>query len=126
MKKLFLLALSVTLLIPAYSKSFLIYKTDTKEVYSFSNVDDAVMPVTGYTKEVLKDDYKDIELQYPVDKYLYKNKKFVANTQKISDEEVAKADIEKKEGNEKIIRQKMRELAITALQAEGKLSADAK
>ena len=120
MKKIFLAILTISLMSTiCYAESYVIYNTDTKEIYSLSNEDDAVMPESGYTKVILKDKFKDIQLERPATDYLYKNKNFVKNISKIDKQEQAKIKAEQKAQEEVLINNKIREQAIAALKAEG-------
>lgn len=63
---------------------FVVYKQDSKEVLSLSDMDDAVVP-DGYSKEVLKGELADYPLEYGAQDYTFVKKRFVVNTKKISD-----------------------------------------
>lgn len=67
---------------------FVVFKNDSKEVISLSDLDDAVVP-EGYSKEVLKGDLTDYPLEYGAQDYTFVKKRFVANTKKISQREEA-------------------------------------
>jgi len=119
MKRIILILAFVLITSTAFGETFLIYNTTTKEVYSLSNEDDCQMPATGYTKEILKDNLKDIELQFHPTKYLWKEKRFVANMKKLSDEANAQMIAEEKAQEEKLIQEELRQTAITTLKAKG-------
>ena len=119
MKK-FILFFVLCLVSPiAYADSYLIYNTTTKEVYSLSNEDDAVMPQSGYKKVILKDDLTDIQLEYSAEYYKYLNNKFVKNISKISSEEEQRVSNEEKENEEILIQKRIRKIAIEQLKSEG-------
>lgn len=101
-----------------YAQSWLIYNNTTKEVYSLSNEDDCVMPKSGYTKIILKEDLKDIQLNYhPI--YYKWDGKFIANIKKLSDEANAQIQAEEKAKEEKKVQEEMRNIAIKSLKEKG-------
>ena len=102
----------------AYCESYLVIDKKTKEVKSLSPEDDCILK-DGWEKIVLPMDYGEIELEHHPTYYYYKGKKFILNIKKLSDEEIAKQQIEEKKREEAFVRDKMRELAIEKLREEG-------
>lgn len=96
-----------------------IYKTDTKEVLSVQDDDSAVLE-NGCTKEVLSGTVADYPLEYNPLFYKFVNKKFVADTKKISDLENAKLQAQEMAKEKKLIESKLQDVAIDSLRAEGK------
>ena len=68
---------------------YVLLDSDTKEVKSVSDEDDAVLEV-GWEKKVLPGKRSDYPLFYKSKYYKMTGKKFVVNTKKISDEENVK------------------------------------
>lgn len=119
MKK-FILALAFLFIAQtAFADVWLIYKTDTKEVYSISNEDDAVMPAQGYTKVILKKHLDDIQLSYPMTYYKYQDGKFIIDITKVKAEVDAQIVAQKEAEQEAIIQERIRKIAIDQLKTEG-------
>lgn len=119
MKKLLLAVCSVLIITGvAFAETYVLYNNTTKEVYSISNEDDAVMP-QGYAKVVIKENMKDLDLDYPADCYKWQNNRFVSNTKKLDalaqKEELARNKAEE----EKLIQKKLKKIAIDKLKEEG-------
>ena len=102
----------------ACAESYLIYDNSSLEIVSLSSQDDAVLP-EGCTKKVLTDDMEDIPLSYQPRYYKYVNNRFVVNVQKLSAEENAKIIAEETAAEQKLIDEKLKDLAIDALKAGG-------
>jgi hypothetical protein len=117
MKRLALVLAFLFLAQTAFASSYLIYKSDTKEVYSLSNEDDATL-LQGFTKVILKEDLGDIQLQYAPTDYKYDGK-FIVNIKKISDEAIAQQKAEEQRAEEKLIQERVRKIAKDQLITEG-------
>jgi hypothetical protein len=120
MKRLFLILAFLVISTVAYADTFIIYKTDTKDIYSISNEDDAIMPASGYTKVITKQRFEDIQFQYPMDYYRYENGKFIVNADKVRAEVNAQIAAQERANEEKLIQDKLRAQAIDELKKEGK------
>ena len=119
MKKiLFVLGLTFFLTNLAYGDIFVIYKNDTKEVYTASEKDDCLVS-SGHTKVILKGGFSDYEFQYPLTNYKWQNNKLVVNTAKISQEEQKKQEQVEKDNEEKLIQDRIKKIAIEQLKTEG-------
>ena len=101
------------------ASTVIIYNSDTKEVYSISPIDDAVMPETGYTKTVIKDDIKNLDLIYAANFYKFQNGVLITNRKKLDEEaqkeEVVRAKIEQ----EKLVQDEIRKIAVERLKEKG-------
>jgi len=104
-----------------FCKSFLIIDKETKDVVSLSPIDDAQINDNNWEKIIIPQDFKDIRLQYHPIYYKYENGKFIVNIKKLSDEALAKKEIEKKAAEERMITERMRKIAREQLVKEGKL-----
>lgn len=102
-----------------FAESYLIIKSDTKEVISLSPIDDAQLPSKDYQKIILSDNFKDIQLQYAPIYYKYDNKRFIVNIQKLSDEALAQQAAQVQAQDEQVIQAKIRKIAIDALTTDG-------
>jgi ligand-binding SRPBCC domain-containing protein len=93
--------------------TYCIYNTDTKEIYSLSNEDDAIMPKEGYTKVILKEDMQDLNLIYPHKFYKYNGKTIITNRSKLEEaaakEEAARAEQEEEDKIQAEIREMAKE-----------------
>lgn len=116
--KLFLFCMFLVCSSPVFASTYCIYDTDTKEVYSLSCRDDAVMPEKGYTKVILKEDMQDLDLIYPHNFYKYNGKTIITNRKKLeeaaNEEEKARAA---KEEEDKI-QAELREMAKERIKAK--------
>lgn len=119
MKKLILALVFMFITGICYADVYIIYNTATKEIYSISNEDDAVMPKTGYTKTILKQNLKDILLQYPPEYYKYDNNKFILNMKKVDEESIRQQQAEERIKEEKIVSDRIRKDTIEKLKSEG-------
>lgn len=116
--RLLLLLMFLSCYVSAFASTYCIYDTDTKEVYSLSCRDDAVMPEKGYTKVILKEDMQDLDLIYPHNFYKYNGKTIITNRKKLeeaaNEEEKARAA---KEEEDKI-QAELREMAKERIKAK--------
>ena len=119
MKRLALVLVFLFLAQTAFADVWLIYKTDTREVYSISPENDATIPEKGYTKEILKKNLEDIQLSYPMTYYKYQDGKFIVNIEKVKAEVDAQIAAQEEAKQETIIREKIRAMAIGQLKTEG-------
>lgn len=119
MKKALLLVIGFLLICNiANADIYVLINSTTKEVRDISPLNDAVVEA-GYEKIVLPGNLSDYEFTDDVHNYFYKNKKFVKNLDKIDKQEQEKAkDIEKAQ-EEKLIQDKVRQMAIDELKKEG-------
>jgi hypothetical protein len=117
---LFVLSLTFFLTSLVYGDIFVIYKNDTKKVYTASEKDDCLVP-TGHTKVILKGGFSDYDFQYPLTDYKWQNNKLVVNTKKINDEEQKKQEQAEKDSEEKIIQDRITQIAVEELKKEGKI-----
>jgi len=93
---------------------------DGDEIVSLSPMDDAQIE-KGQTKVVLPLEFKDIELQYHPTYYKYKDNRFVVNIKKLSDEALVQEISLEKQAENNLINKKIKDMAIAALEAEGKV-----
>ena len=120
MKKLLLICLFLVATCSlAFADVYILYNTETKEVQSVSNQDDAVLE-NGYTKIILDGDISEYPLVYGAQNYKFVNNRFISNTKKISDEENAKIISKEKSIENKMIQDKLSEMAVVELKKEGK------
>lgn len=126
MKKYIVFTIIALSLILAYSINlcfadvYVIYKKDTGEVYTASEKNDTVIS-EDCKIEILPGNFKDYTLEYPITDYKIKNKKFIANIDKISKQELAREEKIKKDAEEVLIQERIRKIAIDQLKAEGKI-----
>jgi len=119
MRILFLILFSFMLVQQTNAESWLIINSETKEVISLSNEDDAQLQA-GWEKIILDEDFSDIVLaRHPV-YYKYIDKKFITNNDKLDAEYQLKLVAEEAKEEEDMIYQKARALAIDELVKEGK------
>lgn len=108
----------------AYAEIFVIYNPTTKEVYSLSNQDDAVLP-QGFEKKNIEGNANDYYAETDAKNYKLNGNKLVLNVKRINDIEKenqdAKTVAEEKEKEFKDIDNKVRKQAYEALKAEGKV-----
>jgi len=111
MKKLIFI---LVLLFPSvcFGSTVIIYQNDTQEVYSISPRDDAVMPNTGYTKVIIKDNFWDLDLQYPHQCYKWNGSRLIPNSKRLDEEAIKEEKVREKVEIEKKIQSKIREMAI--------------
>lgn len=111
MKRYILTILFLSLVSVCYAETYCIYNTSTKEVYSLSNQDDAVMPKDGYTKVILKDNMNNLDLIYPHNFYKYNGKTILADRNKLEEESKKESDNRKKFEEEQEIQDELRTMA---------------
>ncbi len=104
------------------AETFVIYNNDTNAVYSLSGIDDAIMPKTGYTKTTIKDNLRDLDLQYPAQYYKFNGNRLIPNTRKLDEEAIKEEDARKKADEEKLINERIRKIARDELIKEGKIN----
>jgi hypothetical protein len=102
----------------AYAESYLIVKSDTNEVVSYSPQDDAVMQ-SGWKKIVLTMDYKDAPLDMPATYYKYIGNNFIKNTDKITAEYNQQQEAIKIANDELVIQGRINKIAIDSLNSDG-------
>jgi hypothetical protein len=93
-----------------------IYNSKDKSVYSISDQDDAVMPDSGYTKVTIKETRRDLDMAYPSNCYKWNGRRPVADNNKINAIATEEEAQRVREEKEKIIQDKIRELAIIEIQ----------
>jgi len=91
---------------------------DGDEIVSLSPMDDAQLEA-GQTKVVLPIELKDIELQYHPTYYKFKDGRFIVNIKKLSDEALAQEVALEVQIERDLINKKIKDIAITALIADG-------
>lgn len=125
MKALFSIILTTLgLACNCYAELFVVVDKTSGSVVTASEKNDTI-PQAGQEVKVLQGSLKDFSDENPTN-YKLSGTKFVKDIKKISDQELKKADDEEKAKTEALIQEKMRQTAIEALKAEGKLDADGK
>lgn len=125
MKKILFMILFLSIFSFAKAEVYLLVNKSTNEIKDMSPINDAVVE-NGYEKIILKGKISDYELQNHASYYKYKDNKFILNVKKISDEEIVKQEAEETAKVEKLIQDKIRDIAIEQLKEEGKLDANGK
>jgi len=119
MKYMLNLILCMILFVPVVSaETYLLVDEESKEIKSLSKRDDAQLE-EGQEKIILDLDVNDIELFEHPRYYKYKNKRFVLNVKKMSDEENVIIELEEKQAELGLIMKRVRKNAKTELEAEG-------
>ena len=118
MKKILLVLCFMFICGTANAEVYLLVNSATSEIKDLSPENDAVVEA-GYQKIILPGKVSDYELQYHPSYYKYKDKKFVVNIKKISDEELAKQENKEKADEEVLIQNEIRRQAIEKLKAGG-------
>lgn len=98
---------------------YVVVDKNTKEVITASEKNDTI-PQDGQEVKVLKGNLKDFSDENPTN-YKLSGTKFVKDIEKISNQELKKADDAEKEKVDALIQEKTRQMAIEALKEEGKL-----
>lgn len=96
----------------------------TNSVITASEKNDTI-PQEGQEVKVLKGNLKDFSDENPTN-YRISGTKFIKDIEKISNQELKKAQDEEKAKEEVLIQEKTRQMAIEALKAEGKLDDNGK
>jgi len=107
-----------------YADLYVVVDKNTKEVITASEKNDTV-PQEGQEIKVLKGSLKDFSDESPTN-YKLSGTKFIKDIEKISNQELKKAQDEEKAKEEALIQEKTRQMAIEALKAEGKLDDNGK
>ena len=102
-----------------YADLYVVVDKNTKEVITASEKNDTV-PQEGQEIKVLKGSLKDFSDESPTN-YKLSGTKFVKDIEKISNQELKKAQDEENAKKEVLIKEKTRQMAIEALKLEGKL-----
>jgi hypothetical protein len=116
-KSIFLLCLIFAT--PCFAETYVIYNTDTKEVYSLSNKDDAVMPSGNYTKSVMKESMPDLDIIYPHKFYRWTGTRITPNNTKLDEAAKAEEQVRSKVEQDAVINKKLRDMAIAELKKDG-------
>ena len=120
MKKIFIATILLMFITSiANAESYLLIDKETKEVKSLSNEDDAQLQ-PGWEKIILPTEFRDIELMYAPCYYYYRDKRFVVNTAKLSDEALKQQEILEKAEEEVWVKEYLQDMAITELKKAGK------
>ena len=98
-----------------FADTYIIYNNSTQEVLSVSSQDDAVMPNTGYTKVITKDNLKDLDLQYPAQAYKWNGSRLTPNSKKLDELAMNEEKARNKLEIDNKIQAKIRELAIAEI-----------
>ena len=101
---------------------YVIVDKATNEVVTVSEKNDTV-PAEGQEVKVLKGSLKDFSDESPTN-YKLSGTKFVKDIEKISNQELKKAQDEENAKKETLIKEKTRQMAVEALKVEGKLDSD--
>ena len=99
---------------------WIIVDTETKEIVSLSNQDDAQLE-PGWEKIIIPGKLKDIELQHHSQYYKYQNGIFIVNIQKLSNEALAQEEAMEISQEEIEVREWLRNLGIDELEKTGKV-----
>jgi hypothetical protein len=119
MKKIWLVIVFLAVFYGAcFAEVYLIFDTATKSVYTISEKDDTSLP-QGTEKVVLPGTIEQLGLTEHPSMYKFKNNKFINDSDKISNDELAKEKTKNKLDNDKLIAGKLRQMAITTLKADG-------
>ncbi len=97
---------------------YLLVDTTTDNIHSMSPENDAI-PEEGQEVIIIPGDVMDYPLMYKPCFYKYKNNRLVVNVQKLSDKALRDEEDEKQIKEEKMIRKRMRKIAIDQLKGEG-------
>ncbi len=127
MKK-FLLSIIVVFLLTSvcFAELYFVINSQTKEVesvyesYGKEIESKDIHVATGSELVTLQGELADYKFDLPITSYLYKNKKFIMNQAKINAEEAKKNEAEEIAAEKKMIDDKIQQLAIDTLKAEGK------
>jgi hypothetical protein len=103
----------------SYADLYVVVDKNTKEVITVSEKNDTI-PAEGQEVKVLKGSLKDFSDENPTN-YKLSGTKFVKDIEKISNQELKKAQDEENAKKEVLIKEKTRQMAIEALKLEGKL-----
>jgi hypothetical protein len=101
-----------------FAKTVVIYKADTKEVYSISSADDAVVPA-GYSRSVMKEDMRELELTYSADLYKWNGNRLIPNSKKLDALALQEEKDKDRAAQEAKIQARIRKIAVEQLKAEG-------
>jgi len=117
--KFIIIGILLLFVTPCFAETYIIFNSDTQEVLSVSPQDDAVMPQTGYTKIIIKDNFWDLDLQYPHQWYKWSGSRLIPNTKKLDEEAIKEEKVREKVEQEKLINDELRSVAIERLKAKG-------
>jgi len=102
----------------SFADIVVIYDKTTKEIYTASDKDDTIVP-EGCEKKILPGSITDFTTEPPTN-YKLSGSKFIKDIDKISKGEEDKKKAEEIAAEQKMINDKLQQIAITALKAEGK------
>ena len=120
MKIISIILLSVFCFISlAQAEIYVIYKSDTKEIYCVSGKNDTVVP-EGHEKSIVQGNMDTYEFIENPTNCFFKDGKFIVNVKKINDAYQARIEADEKAMEEALITQEQRKQAIAALKASGK------
>lgn len=101
-----------------FAEVFIVINKTTKAIITMGEKNDNVLSA-NQELITLPGTFENYDLKENPTNYFYKNNKFVLNTKKINDEEVAKQKAEKRQQEEALVNKEMRNQAITALEIKG-------
>ncbi len=102
-----------------FADVFVIYKNDTKEIYSISEKDDTVFLSQNYTQVKLNGTIQELGLDLHPTYYKYDKNKFIRNQAKIDLEESEKQKQEEINTEVELVKVKMANESIAKLESEG-------
>ncbi len=117
--KFYIFILSLLFASTCSAELYVVIDKSSKEVITASEKNDTV-PADGQEVKVLKGSLKDFSDENPTN-YKLSGTKFVKDIEKISNQELKKAQDEENAKKEVLIKEKTRQMAIEALKLEGKL-----
>jgi hypothetical protein len=120
MKKIIFILVFMFICSLTNAEVYVLFNKSTSEIKDMSPENDAVVE-KGYEKIILPGKISDYELQCHASYYKYKDKKFILNVKKISDEELAKQQQEERATEEKLIQDRITQIAVEELKKEGKV-----
>lgn len=118
--KALLISLVFMFFVSGASALVLIVDNATDFVYSVAEKDNTIVP-ENHTKHILPGGFDNYQFQSHPTHYKYIDGKFILNVQKVSDEAIAATEREEKAAEEILVREKLQDMAIDALRAEGKV-----
>lgn len=118
MKKIFFIVLGCFICSASFANVYVIYDSETNEVYSVSEKNDTVVPEGKVVAEI-GGTIRQLGLSQNPCYYTYENGIFIVNNDKINEDLTAQAEYEKKQEELKKINEKAKKMAYEALVESG-------